>query len=164
MVHRIGQFGRCAAMLLLVPLSLGSVQKVAAQTTTITSNAAGITSIKIDGTVYHSASEALEALRLNLSTQVAAVPVERQPIVGRARIVLADRNRLRPLITQNSKQNQTAQVIDYTIDSQRVFQRAMADTLVKVHVFQSATIVEQNDTRDPDIGDADFLVWYQVLT
>ncbi len=41
---------------------------------------------------------------------------------------------------------------------------ALADALVKSNAFESVSVVEQNDTRNPDMGTADYLVWYQVRT
>jgi S1-C subfamily serine protease len=156
---------RCAALLIVLPLCIGVMQPTLAQTTTVTTNATGIASIKIDGIVYHSAAEALDSWRLGLANKLNGLTLERQPIDGRARIVLPDHNRLRPLVAQKfivAKQPQTSEALEFWIEQDRLSLRAMADALVKTHAFGGATIIEQNDTRNPDIGDADFLVWYQV--
>lgn len=37
-----------------------------------------------------------------------------------------------------------------------------ADAIVQGGVFDDAVVVSQNDTSDPDFGDADFVIFYQV--
>jgi len=143
--------------------------------TVVTSTAGGLTTIRIDNIGYHNARDALDALRLNLASKVNALHPEKEPVAGKLRIVLPDRDRLRPLVAQkvifrsrdgaNSQPVRnafTGEMLAFYADVERLMLHAMADALVKTGAFQSVKLVEQNDTRDPDIGDADYLAWYQV--
>jgi S1-C subfamily serine protease len=122
--------------------------------------AAPAVTFTVDGVKYASRAAALAATRQKLGATLDAIPGERDPLSGRARIVVPDRDRLRPLVTQQVKR--AGEILEFALDADHDSLRAMADAVVRVRAFETATAVEQNDTADPDIGDADYLVWYQV--
>ena len=135
------------------------------------SNAGPITTInhiKIDGVEYSSQAAALEAQKQANDKRVDNLGHETDPIKGRARIILPDHDRLRPLVAQQDQQVLkrvvTGEALEYLTNLQQLGLRELADSLVRSGAFESATIVEQNDVLDPDFGGADFLVWFQVRT
>jgi len=127
-----------------------------------------ITKITVDWVSYPTAAAALEALSHNYTVMLDKLTPATDPLKGQARVVVPDRDRLRPLVsqqlTQQLKRPVIGEALDYKIDQARLEIRAMADALMRSQAFETASIVEQNDTRNPDIGDADYLVWFQVRT
>ena len=142
----------------------------AQSTTTVTTVQAtgAIKSITIDGTSYSTAAAALDALRLANAGYLDQLKREAEPLHGRALIVVPDHDRLRPLVAQQAqialKKPVLGEQLDFYIDQNRQTIHQLADALVRAQAFDAATIVEQNDTRNPDIGSADYLVWFQVRT
>ena len=144
-----------------------------ARSQTVTSSGA-LTTIRIDGIGYHNTRAALDAVRLSLAAKINALRPVRVPVAGRLRIVLPDRDRLRPLVAQKvffrsrngngqpARAAFTSEMLAFYADVERLNLHAMADAMVKGGAFKSVKLVEQNDTRDPEIGDADYLLWYQV--
>lgn len=123
--------------------------------------AATLRNVTYNNHVYETGAAALEAVRQDQAKVLAALPKEADPVRGKVRIVIADRNRLRPLAQIPGKTLSQA-AVDYLIEFRWLGEREVADAIVKAPVFERASLVEQNDTVDPEAGDADFLVWYRV--
>jgi S1-C subfamily serine protease len=170
---KIGGFGATSAALVALSMVLQGCARppeasppasAAAATTPLDK----VSSIKINGVAYATPAAALEALRQNSAKLVDGLAGEADPLKGRALIVIPDHDRLRPLAAQQGlmlfKRQVIGEALDYNIEMERQNIRVMADALVKSRTFEASTIVEQNDTRNPEIGDADYLVWYQVRT
>jgi S1-C subfamily serine protease len=124
--------------------------------------------IKFNGVAYASADAALAALRDIQAKQILGLAKDVRPLPGRALVIIPDRDRLRPLIAQKLQQMLKRPVggeaLAFNIEVEHQEVRAMADALAQARPFETVTVVEQNDTRDPDIGDAGYLVWFQVRT
>jgi hypothetical protein len=128
----------------------------------------GVTNIKINGVNYATPAAALDAERQTNDKVVAALTHEADPIKGRARIVLPDHDRLRPLMAQVDQQALKRLVagdaLEFSVSTEQLSLRELADGLVASGAFQEATIAEQNEVLNPDFAGADFLVWYEVRT
>jgi S1-C subfamily serine protease len=124
--------------------------------------------IKINGVTYTGEAAALDALRETDDGYVAALPPEPDPVHGSVLIVVPDHDRLRPLLQQTvlaaAKRPVPAPVLDFFIHEFLLGLHSNADALVKRGTFERATVSERNDTLNPDIGDADYLVWFEVRT
>ncbi len=118
--------------------------------------------ITVNGTKYPSADAAISAQREASEVGVAGLSRETDPVLGKARIVLPDHDRLRPFVISNNRGPVTPAVVEYLINIDYMSQHFAADALMKVGAFQTAQLVEQNDTVNPDIADADFLVFHQI--
>jgi len=122
--------------------------------------------VVINGTSYPNYAAALDAMNQTYTKSVAGVEKDKAPITGRALVVVPDHDRLRPLMAQLLiavlKRPVTGEPLEFVTEQRRLEIRAEADALVKAGEFETVTIREQNDTREPDFGDADYLVWYQV--
>jgi S1-C subfamily serine protease len=126
-----------------------------------TSLGATLRNVTYNNRVYETGAAALDAARQDHAQTMAALVREADPVRGKVRIVLADRNRLRPLVQVPGKALSQA-ASDYLVEFRWLGEREVADAIAKARVFEQATIVEQNDTLDPELRDADFLVWYRV--
>jgi S1-C subfamily serine protease len=113
------------------------------------------TTYTYDGKQYPTAQAALAAQRERIAATLAGVVKQPEPIAGRARIVLADRDRLRALTSNQAD-------VSANIETQSLSEHETADAIIKAGIFASARIVEQNDTANPELGDDDFIVWFQV--
>lgn len=128
-------------------------------------NPQGALSVTVDGVKYPSAQAAMDTQRRDSEASIAALPEEPDPILGKVRIVLPDRDRLRPfVISSNHGPALSAAALDYLINVNYMNQRQTVDALLKNRTFQSAQVVEQNDTSNPDIADADYLVFHQIYS
>jgi S1-C subfamily serine protease len=116
------------------------------------------------GTTYANPAEALDAERSDITRFVAGITREPDSVRGSVLVVLPDHDRLRPLVAQIAKRNVYAPGFDLYVDAWLSALHANADALVKSGAFESATVKEQNDTRNPDPGSANYLVWYEVRT
>lgn len=117
------------------------------------------------GQSYPTAAAALEAERQDYLASIAGLAKEAEPLKGRVRVVIPDRDRLKPLLQQiaeSRKQSYSDATLAFAVEDFRLGLLALTDTLVKTAIFEAITVVEQNDTRNPDITDADYLVWFQV--
>jgi S1-C subfamily serine protease len=127
-----------------------------------------VSNIKYNDVPYPTTAAALDAMRQDTAKVLDGLPSETDPLKGRALIVVPDHDRLRPLIAQQLlaalKRPVIGEALDYKIEQERLGLHALADALVKARTFETSTVVEQNDTRNPDISGADYLVWYQVRT
>jgi S1-C subfamily serine protease len=127
-----------------------------------------VTSVTVNGVVYTNTTDALAAVRASQKSAVQGLAKEPDPIKGDARIIVPDHDRLRPFVqqqlVQQLKRNVTGAALDYYIEFERNQILAMADALVQAQAFEKISVTEQNDTRNPEIGAADYLVWYQVRT
>ena len=127
-----------------------------------------VNSIKLNGVEYKDTDSALAAYRAIEDKIVSGVAKVAQPIKGRARIVIPDHDRMRPLVAQKYaqllKRNVTGPALDFEIELDRTAVQAMADALVKAQAFEQMSLVELNDVREPDFDGADYVVWYQVRT
>jgi S1-C subfamily serine protease len=153
----LGLLGSCA------PMATNRPQPAAATGPISTVNGANV-----NGAHYATAAAAVDALRGSEEGYVAQVAPEADPIKGTVRIILPDHDRLRPLVAQNfaqvTKRIVTGAALDFLIDEFQVGLQAAADAVVKTGEFSSASVVVQNDVLNPEQGDADYLVWYQVRT
>lgn len=153
----LGLLGSCA------PMATNRPQPVAA-----TGPVTTVTGATVNGVHYTTAAAAVDALRGSEEGYVAQVTPEADPIKGTVRIILPDHDRLRPLVAQTAMQATkrivTGAALDFLIDEFQVGLQAAADAVVKGGEFSSASIVVQNDVLNPEQGDADYLVWYQVRT
>jgi S1-C subfamily serine protease len=127
-----------------------------------------IREVKINGVTYSSEAAALEGRREDKDKLVAGLTREPDPIKGRAAVIVPDRDRLRPLIAQTEQQlfkrPVAGEALEFFVDEAQQDMHETADALVRSNAFESVTVTEQNDVLAPDIGSADFLVWYQVRT
>jgi hypothetical protein len=110
-----------------------------------------------NGKRYFSAKDVLAARRADVAKSVNSVPKEPEPIDGRVRIVLADRDRLRALFPGRPPASQDVQVENAHISEQEV-----VDAIRHAGTFESVSVVEQNDTVSPELGNDNYVVWYQV--
>jgi S1-C subfamily serine protease len=168
--------GRRFAIASLLPLCavlglLGSCAPMATnrpQPTEATGPISTVNGANVNGVHYATAAAAVDALRGGEEGYVAQVTPEADPIKGTVRIILPDHDRLRPLVAQNfaqvTKRIVTGAALDFLIDEFQVGVQAAADAVVKAGEFSSASVVVQNDVLNPEQGDADYLVWYQVRT
>jgi S1-C subfamily serine protease len=123
-------------------------------------NFTGLTSVKISNQVMEPHA-ALEALSRSKEAVLAQIPVENAPIAGSVRIVTPDHDRLRPVAAIIFKQIAGGPV-EYFDENLRLEIHAFAQAVVRSHLFTSTTVIEQNDTRQPDPAGADYVLWYQV--
>lgn len=127
-----------------------------------------VSNIKINGVPYATTDAALVAWRDGEEKPLAGLSRDADPIKGSALVIIPDHDRLRPLLAQEElnlfKRVVTGAALDFFIEERRLSLHAGADTLVKSGTFEKITVVEQNDVANPDMGDADFLVWFQVRT
>jgi len=123
-----------------------------------------INSVKVGDVTYPSVAAALDAIKRNNERYVDGIAVEPDPMKGSLRIVLPDRDRLRPLVLQESKQAVQGEALDFLIESRQLGDRSAADSVIKAKEFTAVTIIEQNDVLDPGPGNAEFVLWYQVRT
>jgi hypothetical protein len=104
-----------------------------------------ITKITVDGVSYPTAAAALEALSHNYTVMLDKLTPATDPLKGQARVVVPDRDRLRPLVsqqlTQQLKRPVIGEALDYKIDQARLEIRAMADALMRSQAFETASIV-----------------------
>lgn len=124
--------------------------------------------IKINGVDYTSEAAALAARRQNEDKLLAALIREPDPIKGKVRVIVPDRDRLRPLVAhteqQQFKRPVAGEALEFFVDEAQQNVHELADAVIRSGAFESAIMTEQNDVLTPDIGDADFLIWFQVRT
>lgn len=91
---------------------------------------------------------------------------ETNPVKGHLRIVVPDDDRIRPFAAQVASEAFNRHIggreLDYLAGKVRLDLRAMSEALVQSKEFERMTIVVQNDTRNPEMADADFVVWFQI--
>ena len=106
----------------------------------------------------------LDAHRREGDTAIAGIPKQQDPVLGKARIVIPDRERVRPFALANATNaaSLTPAQADYIIDFDQLMIRVVADAMAKTNAFASVEVIERNDTSNPDIGDAQFLIWFQI--
>jgi len=159
---------RPAPLCVAIGLLAGCAQPVATNNAAQTGPVTTFKSIKFNGVDYATPAAALDAERSLEASRVAGVAAESDPIKGSVRIVVPDLDRFRPLATQEAqkilKRPVGGEVADYNTQRWHLGAKFAADGLVQSHEFESATVAEQNDVRDPDQGDAQYVVWYQVRT
>jgi S1-C subfamily serine protease len=127
-------------------------------------NAPGTLTVTVDGVRYPSAQAALDAQRQTSETSIAALPHEPDPLLGRVQIVLPDRDRLRPFVISLNHGPVVPAAIDYFISLNDMVQHSAANALMYTHAFETSHMIEQNDTTNPDMGNADFIVWHQIYS
>jgi S1-C subfamily serine protease len=123
---------------------------------------------KVGDEQYTNPADALDALRRKEEGYNAALAKEGDPIKGSILIVLPDRDRVRPLATEQfakrQKRQPSAAETQFNIEVYEIGLHAGADAIVRSGAFQSATVVEQNDTYKPEPLGADYVLWYRVAT
>jgi S1-C subfamily serine protease len=125
-------------------------------------NAPGRLTVTVDGVRYPSPEAAIAAQQQIAEAAIAGLPEERDPLLGKVLIVLPDRDRLRPYELFVNHGTLTPAALDYFVDVNHMLERMTVDALLKNHTFQTAHVTEQNETDNPDIGNADYLVWFQI--
>jgi S1-C subfamily serine protease len=117
------------------------------------------------GQSFSSSEALLMAVRDEQMMLSAAVGPVSERIGGRAKAVIPDVDRLKPLVRQLEQGKPQS---DHSIDTKaRAFQLALAaklDALERAKLFDSITRVIQNDTSDPVIDGYDHLVFFEVET
>src|SRR5581483_4691786 len=83
-----------------------------------------INSVKVGDVTYPSVAAALDAIKRNNERYVDGIAVEPDPMKGSLRIVLPDRDRLRPLVLQESKQAVQGEALDFLIESRQLGDRS----------------------------------------
>lgn len=126
-------------------------------------NRPGSVTITVDGVHYASIDAAVEAQRQTSEAGLAGLPHESDPLLGRVQIVLADRDRLRPVVLARAR-NLPPAGIEYFIRLDDMLQNMAANALMSTHAFETSHMVEQNDVVNPDMGGADYIVWHQVYS
>jgi S1-C subfamily serine protease len=106
---------------------------------------------------YTSLDAVLAARRADIDSNIKAVPKDTEPVKGRARIVLADRDRLRALYP-----NRTAADLNLLVEFSHISEQEVVDALRRAGTFERVSVVEQNDTTNPEPGDDDYVIFYQV--
>jgi S1-C subfamily serine protease len=119
--------------------------------------------ITVNGVRYANVQAAVEAQRRLAEAGLVGLPHESDPLLGRVQIVLADRDRLRPYIVAHAR-NLPPAGIEYFIQVEDMLQHLTANALIGTHAFESSHMVEQNDTTNPDMGGADYIVWHQIYS
>jgi Trypsin-like peptidase domain len=127
-------------------------------------NAPGGLTVTYNGVKYPSAQAAIDAQRRDSEAGIAALPDEPDPLLGDVVIVLADRDRLRPVVISAHRGTTSPLVIDYLLDFTYMTQRMVADALMKNRTFETTRVTEQNDTLNPDPAGANYIVWHQVYS
>jgi S1-C subfamily serine protease len=117
-----------------------------------------------NGKVYVSSDAALAARRTEAETSLALLPEESDPLLGKLRIVIPDQDRLRPYASSllSAQGQRTPAEIGYLINDGELLMHIDAEALIRTHAFQRLEAIQQNDTLNPDVGDADFILWFQV--
>ena len=126
-------------------------------------NQPGSVNITVDGVHYSSIDAAVDAQRQLSEAGVAGLPHESDPLLGRVQIVLADRDRLRPVVLARGR-NLPPAGIEYFIRLDDMLQNMAANALMSTHAFEMSHMIEQNDVVNPDMGAADYIVWHQVYS
>jgi S1-C subfamily serine protease len=125
-------------------------------------NTLHVNTVKVGDETYTSPDAAIAGMQEATAKAVASLTPEPDPIRGTALIVIADRDRLRVVPGLLGGTFGGMSNTEFLLTMRMLTAQAAADAIVKGHVFDNATIVTMNDTAEPDMGDADFLVWYQV--
>ena len=119
----------------------------------------GIRAVTVNG-VAMSPEAALRTLAQTDHEKLADIKVE-TPIASSVRIVVPDHDRLRPVIQQQVR-TLNAGALELVSKEDNLTLHNAADVVIRSGTFRSATVVEQNDTAQPDFGGADYLLWFQV--
>jgi len=119
--------------------------------------------VSIDGVPYPTPEAATAARQSSAETAIAQLPAEGDPILGHAVIVLPDRDRLRPFAFSRSRTLPQPAATDFFISDNQMLERETANALMKNRTFETALVHEQNDVLNPDMGAADYMVWFQVF-
>jgi S1-C subfamily serine protease len=124
----------------------------------------GATNFSRNGADYASPAAALDARHAEAETSLATLATEPDPVLGKLRIVIPDRDRLRPYaMSRLSEQgSSTPAQLSYLTDDGELVMQIDAEALTRTRAFQYTKTVQQNDTLDPDTGDADFVLWFQI--
>lgn len=120
-------------------------------------------SVTVNGVRYANVQAAVEAQRRLAEAGLAGLPHESDPLLGRVQIVLADRDRLRPYVVAHGR-NLPPLGIEYSLSMNDMLQNMAANALMSTHAFETSHMIEQNDTTNPDMGGADYIVWHQIYS
>src|SRR5882672_8040770 len=115
-------FGR--ATLLAAIFTLLSHVSAAISQPTISTTQTGMTlkSVKVNGREFSTPAAALDAIRLSYNESLGALMVEPDPVSGRARVIVPDRDRLRPMVQQTFMRTPTimsTEVLEFYINNSR---------------------------------------------
>lgn len=122
------------------------------------------TSFTRNGVRFTSPEAALEARRTEAEISLASLPTETDPVLGKLRIVIPDQDRLRPYAASrlSDQSRRTPVEIRYLVSDGDLVMHIDAEALIRTHAFQHSETIQINDTLDPDSGDADFVLWFQI--
>lgn len=131
----------------------------------VNTRAPGQVSITYKGVRYASPQAAVDAKRLDGEATLARIPKQTDPILGKVRIVLPDRDRLRPfaISTALTAGYHSAVINEYIDEQDEAMVHLSADALTRTGAFKSAKVVVQNNTTNPSAAGADFVIWFQVF-
>ena len=120
--------------------------------------------VKIDDESFPSAAVALDTIKARNAAGVAAVEPATDRFGGRVLIVLPDADRLRlvvggtlPLLVLPSLKS-----IDFGIALDQLDQDAVVASVKRSNLFDSVTVTEASDTRNPDGTGYGYLLWHRV--
>lgn len=111
--------------------------------------------------VYRTPSAALAAERADLAEKLAAVQPIEPKIGGTIRIVLPNEGLIRSLgvvTTGRVREN----LVEYLVDSINLGLQANVDFVRKSNLFDTVELDRTASAREPDIGTADYLLWFQL--
>ena len=119
------------------------------------------TTYQYDGQTYSSSTEALRAVREDISRIVSSVSPVTNPVGGRAKLVLPNRQRIREFGIIKGPLAASAG-IEYLVDALEVGFRGNANALIRSRIFDSVTVGELFETEFPSIENFDYLIWLHL--
>ena len=110
------------------------------------------------GKTFSNPADAIRSARTEIANKAAAVRPVSNPVGGRVKLVLPNRQRLRDvgIVTTGNVQSEQ---INYILEILQMGVRANADFLRNSRIFDSISVSEAYDTRGPSIENYDFLLW-----
>jgi S1-C subfamily serine protease len=105
--------------------------------------------------------------RNTLDERVQAVPVAQQQVAPAITVVLPDRDRLRPLVREvltRADKTPTGTEIEAGITAFQEILTSEIDGLRRSNLFGAVQQVTLNDTTEPKVAGADYILWFQVRT
>jgi S1-C subfamily serine protease len=116
------------------------------------------------GVQYRTPEEVLAVVRQVDAERVSQVTPVSDRVGGRVKVVIPDRDRLRPFIRAGFKTPPSDRLLDLAIDARKADLQAGIDGLKRSGMFDTVDVSERNAVEAPDLEGADYLVWYSVRT
>jgi len=107
---------------------------------------------------YQTSAEAIQAARLERANLETSTNPVSNPVGGRIKMVLPDRQRIRDVGVVTTG-NVRPEAINYIVDILQTSYLSLSKIVRKSQIFDSVQVLEAYDTKHPEIGDYDFLVW-----